>query len=223
MGHEVEKSGVIVMTPSATMGACTVIPDNAAPYDFRRHYYTSPGLSNDLIPLQENYQHNFRETEQIRNSRKQLSKQPQYEEDSEAKPKPVNPDEDTDVLVLDTPYVDNDLEDRAREYTDYNAVGMASWYGKEFQGKSTASGEVFNRSALTAAHPDLPFNTLVHVTNLSNGRCITVRINDRGPFSKDRIICVSEQAARKLRLSVKGLTQVKVENAEPWPGLNNAK
>ena len=67
-------------------------------------------------------------------------------------------------------------------------TGIASWYGEEFQGKSTASGDSFDMNQLTAAHKTLPFNTQVEVTNQENGRQVTVLINDRGPFVKNRII-----------------------------------
>lgn len=89
--------------------------------------------------------------------------------------------------------------------------GKASWYGRGFQGKATASGEPFDRQALTAAHPDLPFGTSVRVTNRRNGRSIVVRINDRGPFSGERIIDLSEGAARKLDMLRSGVAQVVVE------------
>ena len=80
---------------------------------------------------------------------------------------------------------------------------MASWYGKPdgFHGKTTASGEVFNADDYTAAHLTLPFGTMVMVTNLSNGRQIIVRINDRGPFVTGRIIDLSQEAAKSLGIS----------------------
>ncbi len=89
--------------------------------------------------------------------------------------------------------------------------GEASWYGKKFHRRKTASGERFNMYALTAAHPTLPFNTKVKVTNVKNGRTCVVRINDRGPFNNGRIIDVSLAAARKLGFEIDGITDVKVE------------
>ncbi len=88
---------------------------------------------------------------------------------------------------------------------------MASWYGKRFHGRQTASGDVFDMNALTAAHPSLPFGTRVRVTNLDNGRSVIVKINDRGPFVKRRIIDVSRRAAEKLGFVREGITQVRVE------------
>ena len=76
--------------------------------------------------------------------------------------------------------------------------GIASWYGKQFHGRKTASGEPFDMEALTAAHPKLPFGSWVRVRNLINGRSIDVRINDRGPFIKRRIIDLSRAAAHAL-------------------------
>jgi rare lipoprotein A len=80
-------------------------------------------------------------------------------------------------------------------------TGIASWYGKQFHGRKTASGEKFNMDALTAAHPKLPFGSLVRVKNLLNGRSVDVRINDRGPYIKRRIIDLSRAAAQALGVS----------------------
>ncbi|WP_204139640.1 septal ring lytic transglycosylase RlpA family protein [Halomicronema sp. CCY15110] len=89
--------------------------------------------------------------------------------------------------------------------------GVASWYGPGFHGRSTASGERFNRNALTAAHRTLPFGTRVLVTNVSNNRQVVVRINDRGPFSGGRVIDLSEGAAREIGLHLAGVGTVRVE------------
>jgi rare lipoprotein A (peptidoglycan hydrolase) len=86
--------------------------------------------------------------------------------------------------------------------------GIASYY---WQGQMTASGEVFDKRAMTAAHPTLPFGTLVAVTNLRNGKSTVVRINDRGPFKPGRIIDVSEAAAEILDMQSRGLAPVKLE------------
>ncbi len=90
-------------------------------------------------------------------------------------------------------------------------VGQASWYGRQFHGKRTASGDKYSMYEMTAAHPTLPFDTNVKVTNLENGKSVYLRINDRGPFTKGRIIDVSRAAARKLDFERKGIAQVKVE------------
>jgi rare lipoprotein A len=91
--------------------------------------------------------------------------------------------------------------------------GIASWYGKELQGRRTASGERFNRSDLTAAHPFLPFQTKLLVTNLSNGRTVIVRVNDRGPIGNGRMIDLSEAAARRLGMTSRGFTLVELRVA----------
>ncbi len=93
----------------------------------------------------------------------------------------------------------------------YEAVGVASWYGAKFQGQTTASGEPYDMNAMTAAHPSLPFGTKVRVTNLENGRSVMLRINDRGPFAKRRIIDVSRHAAKHLGFLGAGLARVRVE------------
>ncbi|MBN8718811.1 rare lipoprotein A [Hydrobacter penzbergensis] len=91
-------------------------------------------------------------------------------------------------------------------------TGMASYYGVNdgFNGKKTANGEIFNTHQLTAAHKTLPFGTMVKVTNLSNGESVKVRINDRGPYIKGRIIDLSAKAAEKLDMTSKGVAQVKL-------------
>jgi rare lipoprotein A len=90
-------------------------------------------------------------------------------------------------------------------------VGEASWYGPEFHGRITANGERYNMLLMTAAHRTLPFNTLVRVTNLENSRSAVVRINDRGPFLKGRILDLSYTAARALGANTAGVIHVKLE------------
>ncbi len=89
--------------------------------------------------------------------------------------------------------------------------GVASWYGKRFHGRLTASGEPFDMQALTAAHPTLPFGTIVRVTNLKNRRTVDVRINDRGPYAKGRIIDLSYAAAKRLEMIDAGAIEVRLE------------
>ena len=94
--------------------------------------------------------------------------------------------------------------------TSYTEQGIASWYGKEFHQKPTATGEVYDMYAMTAAHKTLPLGTWVVVTDLGTQRSVRVRINDRGPFVKDRIIDLSYGAAEELGMLEKGTTQVEV-------------
>jgi len=95
--------------------------------------------------------------------------------------------------------------------------GLASWYGGKFQGRRTASGELFDTRQLTAAHKSLPFGTLVLVTNLENGRSVTVRINDRGPFVPGRVIDLSLAAAAAIGLAGRGVAPVRLEVAGGLP------
>ena len=95
----------------------------------------------------------------------------------------------------------------------YEATGTGSWYGDDFHGRKTANGEVFNKHALTAAHPTLPLPSYAYVTNVENGRTVLVRINDRGPYSGGRIIDLSHTVARHLAFDHKGLTRVRVRYA----------
>ncbi len=94
---------------------------------------------------------------------------------------------------------------------DYYQVGNASWYGADFQGRKTASGKRFNMHNYTAAHRTLPMGTKVRVINLKNGRVVIVKINDRGPYIKGRIIDLSYAAAKSLEMIRSGVTRVKVE------------
>lgn len=94
---------------------------------------------------------------------------------------------------------------------DYVEQGMASWYGPKFNKKATANGEIFDKSLISAAHRTLPLPSMVRVTNLENGKSMLIRVNDRGPFAKDRIIDLSEAAARKLGFHRQGTAQVRVE------------
>jgi rare lipoprotein A len=98
-----------------------------------------------------------------------------------------------------------------KETYEYVESGIASWYGPGFHGKKTASGEIYHQGELTAAHRTLQMPSLVRVTNLSNGRSVIVRVNDRGPFAKGRIIDVSERAAQLLDMVRAGTAKVKVE------------
>jgi len=93
-------------------------------------------------------------------------------------------------------------------------IGLASWYGKQFHGKSTASGEDFNMFELTAAHRELPLGTYVKVTNLHNGKWIIVRVNDRGPYVSGRIMDLSYGAARMLNYR-SGIERVRLDIVQP--------
>ena len=90
----------------------------------------------------------------------------------------------------------------------WSQKGIASWYGGKFQGRLTANGEIFDTNKLTAAHKKLPFNTIVRVYNKTNGKTVDVRINDRGPFIKRRIIDLSYKAAQKIEMSGSGIAPV---------------
>ena len=112
-------------------------------------------------------------------------------------------------MKLGKPYV----VDGKTYYPDYDPcydkIGMASWYGPGFHGKYTDSGEIYNQNDLTAAHPTLPMPSLVRVTNLTNGKSLIVRVNDRGPFKSNRIIDLSKKAAHEL--GVTSTAEVRVQ------------
>ncbi|MEQ1753184.1 MAG: septal ring lytic transglycosylase RlpA family protein [Micropepsaceae bacterium] len=93
----------------------------------------------------------------------------------------------------------------------YDETGVASWYGKDFHGKLTANGESYNMNALTAAHRTLPLPSVIRVTNLENGRSIKLRVNDRGPYARGRILDVSRKAADLLGFQGNGTARVRVQ------------
>ena len=90
-------------------------------------------------------------------------------------------------------------------------TGVASWYGKPFHGRTTANGERYDMHKMTAAHKTLPFGAMVKVTDLETGRSVNVRINDRGPFAKGRIIDLSKKAAKQLGIYERGTARVRIE------------
>ena len=96
-------------------------------------------------------------------------------------------------------------------FENYPQYGNASWYGGKFHGRKTASGERFNKHSYTGAHRQLPFGSIVRVTNLRNGREVYIKVNDRGPFVKGRILDLSLAAAEAIAFNGRGVIRVKVE------------
>ena len=117
-------------------------------------------------------------------------------------------------LGLDPSRSGTDTQGAAKEVFQ---TGIASWYGEDFHGRATADGEIYDMHKLTAAHQELPFHTLVEVENLENSRKILVRVNDRGPFLKERIIDLSFEAARRLGMADKGTAEVSLR-VRRWGG-----
>jgi rare lipoprotein A len=103
---------------------------------------------------------------------------------------------------------------KSNAQTSYSEKGMASYYASEFHGKRTASGEKYDMNSLTAAHNTLPFNSYVKVTNLKNNKSVIVRINDRGPHTKKRVIDLSKAAAIKIDMIQSGEAKVKIEKID---------
>lgn len=97
---------------------------------------------------------------------------------------------------------------------DYDQTGKASWYGAPFHGRQTANGEIYDQNELTAAHQTLPLPSVIRVTNLENGRSLVLRVNDRGPFIRGRILDVSRKAAKLLKFHDQGTTKVRIELLE---------
>lgn len=106
---------------------------------------------------------------------------------------------------------------------DFSQTGRASWYGPGFHGKKTSNGERFDMNMMTAAHPTLPIPSYARVTNLSNGKTVVVRINDRGPFHGNRVIDLSKAAANKLGFLSKGTAEVRIEPLKAGEHLKQPK
>lgn len=139
-------------------------------------------------------------------SRSETASAPESEPTLEHKPEPeATPDSSATAVAT------HDTEETQSSDSDRVWKGKASYYGQQFAGELTASGEIFDPDELTAAHRFLPFGTRVRVTNLENGQEITVRITDRGPFVEGRIIDVSRRAAEKLGMVEEGVVRVRVE------------
>src|SRR5690242_3604404 len=103
------------------------------------------------------------------------------------------------------------------ENNRYRAEGLASWYGEDFHGRLTANGEIFDMDSISAAHPTLPMPSYVRVTNLANHKSLIVRVNDRGPYHRNREIDVSVRAAQLLGFHANGVARVRVEYVGPAP------
>ena len=120
------------------------------------------------------------------------------------------------ILPLMLALISGCFESREADANDTSLTqkGKASYYSRSFQGKETASGETFDQNELVAAHKTLPFDTRVRVTNLENGKKVTVRINDRGPYKPGRIIDLSRLAANRIDLLDDGVAPVRIETLD---------
>lgn len=112
---------------------------------------------------------------------------------------------------IGNPYKIKGITYYPEDFEMYEEYGRASWYGDQFHGKRTANGEIYNMGEMTAAHRTLPLPSIVRVTNLDNNKSVILRVSDRGPYAKNRVIDVSESAAVKLGFKNRGTANVKVE------------
>ncbi len=134
-------------------------------------------------------------------------------------PEPIVSESEKETLAITTETTEATPEEKepepiveeVHEAGHVLAEGNASFYGAKFHGRKTASGAIFNKHALTAAHRNLPFGTRVRVTHVGNGRSVIVTINDRGPFIKSRVIDVSRAAAEQLGMVQQGVARVRLE------------
>jgi rare lipoprotein A len=121
------------------------------------------------------------------------------------------------IYKVGTPYQVDGQWYEPREEPDYDRTGIASWYGDDFHGRRTANSEIYDMTALSAAHPTLPMPSYAYVTNLANNRTVMVRVNDRGPYARGRIIDLSSAAADALGMISHGTAQVRVRYAGRAP------
>ena len=131
-----------------------------------------------------------------------------------AAPGPNSTESRSTTVSKETPVVAKQQRPKIRRQKPYQ-IGTASWYGKYFEGKPTASGEPYDMHEFTAAHLTLPLGTWVRVTNLRNGKWVIVRVNDRGPIVPDRIIDLSYGAAKMLDFRSRGLARVRLDVVQP--------
>ena len=131
---------------------------------------------------------------------------------------PPRPIEDAEPLAkgggslkIGKPYQQNGVTYVPAEDPGYRAEGIASWYGPDFHGRPTANGEIFDMNGISGAHPTLPMPSYLRVTNIVNGRSIIVRVNDRGPYARERVVDLSIGAAKALDYYAQGLTRVRIE------------
>lgn len=140
--------------------------------------------------------------------------EPQVAEAAEEDP-PAEKSAEQEALVS-RPYKVAGKDHAAPEKLEgYSAEGLASWYGTGFHGRSTANGEIFDKTSISAAHPSLPLPSYARVTNVNNGKSIVVRVNDRGPFHGDRALDVSERVAEILKFKHMGMARVRIDYVGP--------
>ncbi|MDX1580346.1 MAG: septal ring lytic transglycosylase RlpA family protein [Alphaproteobacteria bacterium] len=137
--------------------------------------------------------------------------------DYSSQPEPPAPPSGTPTYKVGNPYTVGGVTYVPREDPTYDRMGIASWYGPNFHGRRTANGEIFDQNLVSAAHTTLPMPSHVRVTNLENGRSLIARVNDRGPFSRGRIIDMSRRAAQLLGFEGQGTAKVRVQYAGPAP------
>ena len=123
----------------------------------------------------------------------------------------LNRETDSSIYKIGKPYSINGVWYYPKVDYDYTETGIASWYGPNFHGKKTANGEIFDMNGVSAAHRTLPMPSIVRVTNLDSGRALLIRVNDRGPFARGRIIDLSRRAAQLLGLEQSGTAPVRVD------------
>lgn len=137
--------------------------------------------------------------------------------DAAAKAEPLHGSANLSYKVAGKRYYPN------KKVENFSQTGKASWYGPGFHGRKTSNGERFDMHTMTAAHRTLPIPSYARVTNLSNGKSVVVRINDRGPFHGNRVVDVSKAAAQKLGFVGNGTANVRVEQILPVQGKANSK
>ena len=154
--------------------------------------------------------------DKTKKSQKSLEKEKKNERETPVRiEQSVNSINPAGIIFLNYEDQVNEMSGRPLQLASYTQRGKASYYADKFQGRKTASGEIYDKNKLTAAHRSLKFGTLVRVTNLFNDKSVIVRINDRGPFVESRIIDLSYAAAKKIDMIDQGVAEVLIEAIEP--------
>ncbi len=122
--------------------------------------------------------------------------------------------EDTSVATKDVDVLERLSAVASNTVSRFQQTGIASWYGRQFHGRKTASGEVFNQNGFTAAHRSLPMNCYIKVTNKANGKSVIVKVNDRGPFHGNRVVDLSYAAAKQIGITQSGTGNVTIERVD---------
>jgi len=184
-------------SPESSFRTTRMIDRNYGHLDYKNkeNFYKKQEITQDIIKSEANYEQNTQISQENLTDFTPIEDKNNYQ----------------GYYKIGNPYKIDGIEYIPQKYNYLEEVGEASWYGPKFHGKLTANGEIFNMNDITAAHRTMPLPSIAEVTNLTNGKSIKVKINDRGPFANDRIIDLSKKSAQILDFKDKGVINVRVK------------